>query len=159
MCVQESFLKQYVEGLALERAILDLLLELAEVSMGVQFGTSHYVSIQFKIFMDMNWAGPQVKIINWNNANFRSSQTLAKVVWSRLFEGKGVSRKRDVFKSVIVQGIARRARQVGERHLDDQRDWGSGQEKGVRCKQLIICPCRSIGGWGNEETRREIREH
>lgn len=68
-CVQERFLKQFVEDPARERAKLDLFLrnwsgQVTLVSVGKHFGISNHSSINFKLVMDKDRAAPQVTILS-----------------------------------------------------------------------------------------------
>lgn len=64
-----------MEGPTKERVNLTLIMQ-----RKWHFSTSDYSSASFKLVMDKDSAGPQVKVPNWSKANFDGiTQELAKV--------------------------------------------------------------------------------
>lgn len=80
-----------VEGPIRERAKIDLLLgywgwQVTEVTLRKRFGTGNHSSISFKIVMEKDRAGTQVKVPHCGKSNLDCIRDiLANVDWSRLF--------------------------------------------------------------------------
>lgn len=100
-CVEEHFLRQYVEGHSRELTRHDLLLvnwsgQVTEVSVGEPFGaTDHSSPISCKMVMDKDTAGLQVKALNWGKNNFYCIGQ--ELDYNRLFMGKGANERWDAF--------------------------------------------------------------